>query len=440
MTNPTFPLPRVLDRAGWYLLSIIALFGLATSSVYQPGEILLVVLSAIALCYWWPFLKNSPLFWIMALWIVYVAARSAVAVYIHGYDNINPQLPPWEYVLGSAVAGLMSGLWLHSDPARLKWLVGFAIVGMLLYLLRDTDWGMVASALSGDGELTSRAFSTNYNRYATVVVLLLVAVLTLGTYFCATLRKRYAQWLFCALMISAIIFLWYVLILTGSRQAIVGATVATAFSLALVPYLLGYAQWWKYALVSGLVGGGVAVVALGSGYLLSDALAERIDQVFQSVAQLASNPDVATMDLSGSANKRVYILLSGLELVGSYWVLGVGPVDPSLFLDRYNAAHYHNIYLEVLVGFGVLGFLLFLGGLVGVVRFFGLGALDDDGNKPYWVFVIVSLLALLTMQLFSSRIASEMGRYIMLISLAGAGARYFVSLGGGASFKAKSKT
>ncbi|WP_201169109.1 O-antigen ligase family protein [Halorhodospira halophila] len=316
---------------------------------------------------------------------------------------------------------------MHADPRRLKWLVGMSLIGMLLYLLRDTDWQAVWSALAGEHPITRAAFSTNANRYATVIVVLLVALLTLGVHYGSGLAggvKRASAGLLIAL---GFLFLWYVLILTESRQGIVGAAVVTAVCVALIPYLLAWERWWRYTLVSVVVGIAAGVAAIAIGYVLSDAIQERFDQVVEAAVALAALPDTATMELSGSPNKRSYILLKGVELVRESPILGIGPLDPAPFLDRFETVEFHNVFLDVLVSFGVVGLGFFLTPLVALIWHYRGAVVFCPKDKPFVVFCAVALLSFLVTMMFSARISSDLGRYMLLISLSVAGLSYYKS-------------
>lgn len=93
---------------------------------------------------------------------------------------------------------------------------------------------------------------------------------------------------------------------------------------------------------------------------------------FKAVCALIANPEIVTGDEGdGTIVSRIHIWKSGIEIIGSNFILGVGPGDTNNELvNKYQVHHYkdplyrhsnaHNQFLETFIDLGLIGFLVLI--------------------------------------------------------------------------------
>ena len=117
---------------------------------------------------------------------------------------------------------------------------------------------------------------------------------------------------------------------------------------------------------------------------------------FKAVCELIANPKIVLgNDGDGTIVSRVHIWKSGLELIGSNFVFGVGPGDTNNELvKKYQLHGYkdpfrvnsnaHNQFLETFLDLGVIGFLLLM-----TILFYSFYKSVDNKNLLLFIFLFI---------------------------------------------------
>jgi len=181
-------------------------------------------------------------------------------------------------------------------------------------------------------DIATRVYSTlgNPNVLGTYFVL----ILPFATVFLIAARGRVLR-LFSML---ALLAMGAALVLTYSRGAYLGILIAMALFFVLLD---------KRLIVPGILAVGIAII------LMPDAVIGR----FLSIGDMTDTSTVF----------RVSIWIGAGAMIRDHWLIGIGPgegawwaVYPAYALPAVSTEHTHNLFLQVLAEFGVLGFLIFL--------------------------------------------------------------------------------
>lgn len=162
------------------------------------------------------------------------------------------------------------------------------------------------------------------------------------------------SWLNRVLLVGLVGVLFFLVLSQGSRQALLGGAVV-AGSVVMVVAL--YRAW--LAKDASLAMSFVAIAATVPFAVIA-AMSSRYWHRFERVPAALQDPGV-----DGSITGRLWMLERGFELWATSPIIGIGPNNYrfSLEADHFYAleigTYSHNNYMEVLVGTGLLGFLLF---------------------------------------------------------------------------------
>jgi hypothetical protein len=228
----------------------------------------------------------------------------------------------------------------------------FLVVIVIFALAAAIDWIVHAGALSRVGFLEDRSYQ-NTARMIASGFLVLFGVLIFG-------RFRWTEW--SASAAGAVLF-FYALLLTGARAPLVGLVLGVLLMLAMAARLANRQIRIRTGALPALL---VALALIGFIVVLLQSGTEtwtmrRLQNLFRFFANL----DLATTGEAGdrSAGTRVEYLYAALRYWSSSWqavVFGNGLLSfPQSFSGRYTAAHPHNIPLEILTEFGLVGFVIF---------------------------------------------------------------------------------
>jgi O-antigen ligase len=154
----------------------------------------------------------------------------------------------------------------------------------------------------------------------------------------------------------------------------------------------------------------VPLFAFDSG----DTLIKRIQMEWDSISSVASGDLQSAVDNSDSVGLRIDMWIAGAKAFLEKPLIGWGPGSGTLVLrgefTNLKFGHFHNLYIEILVSFGVLGSLL--AGYVGyhyikpVIAAYRLGRMPDALAAGILVVLVQSAATLL----FTIRIGQTEGR------------------------------
>jgi O-antigen ligase len=247
-------------------------------------------------------------------------------------------------------------------PRQLFLLVGVFLLAFLLYPAR----GMVLNYLRGityGGRIAlSRGLMANPNEYAAAAMAPLsmcVALLARGTR---------SKWLRAAL-ISAVGLLACSIAFTESR----GAFLAIACFMALV---ISRSRHRARALF------GIAIATIVVLATAPEAAWTRLG----GLAKWNRYDQAKNIDPEGSADARLAILRTAMDIIKDHPVLGTGMGTFQTVATEYNPAHKmlntHNTYVNVFCDLGLVGLILFLGMLAAPLRYANARARAIEGLSP----------------------------------------------------------
>lgn len=175
------------------------------------------------------------------------------------------------------------------------------------------------------------------------------------TFFSATVKQNRSLKFF---VLALCLVLGYLFVLANSRGPMLGLSLALLALLMLWFLLDGHRdKKSKYLLLLGVVG----LVALVVSVLSLDSVKHRF-AADAAVYQDLMKGDIQDMPYS-SAGSRIYMLKFGFSKLMESPFTGYGPYVKYL-IDESNLqikfGHLHNVYLEILLRFGLIGFIMLM--------------------------------------------------------------------------------
>ena len=410
------PRLALADRLGFLSLAALALLGLSFSDLQRLAMILLLLAFLIAAWDLRHALLRSPLAWLIAAWLLYLTVRTVSTGLSYGWEALDPYVDPDHYARGSALAAILAGLWLRDDPLRTRWLLGLALAGVLLWLALYTDWPAIQQLSPGRW-----VFGDNPNRVGLVMLITLLGLLTVGLGWAtsSTSLRPTLRWILGgASVLGAIAAFWGIWV-TGSRQILVACAVTLPVLTVLLVHRIGTDRQWKpWSMGLALVALFAALaVSLGLVGQVSDHASDRLEQRITSTVETVQefwegDGEVGTR---GSSSQRLFMLTTGWEAASERPLLGHGPINPDRWLSPVGQPHWHNIFIQTTIAFGVIGALLFLSGFIYIASNYRRTA-RKAGIDPYvMLFTVTSVFALAVVLFFTIRIDQAVGRWVITL-------------------------
>lgn len=192
-------------------------------------------------------------------------------------------------------------------------------------------------------------FSYNSN---TIAILNVLGILTI-IHWLKQVKKPVIRWgmfLFLALFLVVLVF-------TGSKKGLLGLL----FGIFLFFYQRVKGRKKFERIFLGLVVVVAIIWCVMNISFLYDILGYRFDEMFQVLFKTGSG--------DGSSRNRVSLIQEAIAIWASHPVLGVGLNNFSMIQDIGEAGYYaHNNYVELLADLGVVGFFLYYGMFVNMIR------------------------------------------------------------------------
>lgn len=376
----------IADRLGFGALLVLVATGPSPSigtTVHQTAMALLVLAALIVARELWPYLRRCKIAWLTLALIAYLVLRHGLALFENpgGLPSNNPYTA--DLLRVSVLIPLLGGFWLRGDTVRLRWFVAAGLFGIFLFLVHDVDWG----SLFGLDFYRHMFGSKNPNRAGLMAALLLLATCALGWGAIHWLRTNGYRWLVLAVTLLVIVgfatCLGVVLVVTASR----GSWLAFLSSLPVFLILIVMAVWpdMLRSLRAWLVGVALAVLVssalLGGTMYFSETVSSRVSEVTNSVHSFLESPDEALQN-KGSIYYRIQLWHGGIIGLAERPLIGHGPQmneRPATVPSGRNFGHLHNLYIETLYAWGLIGFLLFFAGHVAL---FGSAASSYRRGMP----------------------------------------------------------
>jgi O-antigen ligase len=393
----------------WIALPALVLLGLSTFSGVGGGNtaLFLLFLSFLAVL---PFHAGSmlrdPLFvatTAFLMWIAFIALEPSVGNDPEDAALVRNKAAEWARVF--LLPALLVGFWLGRTPRLLPWLPLLVAVGYTVKVLVLTSPEMFAAFLSGEKRAGYDDDITHFGIYS--VVALLAAGTSLGVVH-RVQRRCLRRALYAVAVVCAAVALGG-LIFSQTRAAWLATIVVLAIcGLGAVWIARQRTGSWR----PGLVALGIVVLVMAMAALLFHELL---------IARLLKQSDTVVRVLSGNWNDmpldpvgyRIYAWREGIIAWLERPLFGHGPaIDLFRFRGREHPAldflmHFHNVYINLLSTWGLVGLLLF-GGVALVLGMRAWRAWQAEILPPSAaVFLAGSIIALLVFGWFDQILLAD---------------------------------
>lgn len=349
--------------AAW--LGLTGLYGFCFSTGWAVAGVniswgLITVAALLLADEFWRDVRGLPLFWLMAVLTAYVVVQSLILV--QRYPILSEASNPhWSHVARvTGLASLPIAWWLMRCRRHIPALLTVAVAGVMVGLLRESQWSqMLAHGLANRdywGETPQKA------GYLWGLILTGAAVYTGSRFLHGDLTSRRCQ-----------------------RQ-IAGGAIMTAIATVPVLYSQTRGAWLGcagtvggYLLINaavllrrrerlGRLAASAATVVVITGGVLAFAPGNMVSQRLGSVERALNAAETGRLapviQADGSVGKRLLMWKVGLEAWTVKPVFGWG-VGGKPLVQQWSGepigkdGHFHDLYVDLLVGLGSVGFILF---------------------------------------------------------------------------------
>lgn len=392
-----------LALAGWYVLVIFAPYSTTGAGV---GYILLLVasfvfMSKIVFDFW-----KHPVFWVSLLLGAYILFRSLLAI------NLSPEIdemqnPHWSHFLEVMFPGfLLMGWWLARHPHHLFRILVFAVIGLIvgvIYQVGPQVWNGLA--------LTSRysfGYSPNYLGMVSGVGLVVVLV-----YIANTARINPTNLLLSFILIAVF---GVTLLVSQSRSAWLAFVVFSCVFFGHVFLVSRDKSHFKFMLIFFVLPSVVLALVYFLG--LIPLIVSRLEDERHTLSLLMHGDWREAAQEGRSIGTRLQLWFVGIQAVLEKPLLGWGGGAGQMLLSGSGHRHFHNFYIEFLVGYGIIGFSLFLICFVLLVREVMLAGREGVISRVMMLSLLYVALFISVALCFTLRIGQTEGRALLLMVMA----------------------
>lgn len=393
----------IIAFIGWYGFALLGTFSTSGANLGM-GFVLAATIPVLPA--FWRDVRDKPIFWLILTLTLYILIRSIFA--LQTYPEIDEQINPhWTHFL--RVAGLLAlpmGWWLYKHPIHLHPILLTALVGFLLGIIWNTQWDLVMA-----GKFYFRYIWGYHPNYlgllnaATIMALLSWLILPEKK---NVLRK---SWL---LGLPLLLLNCFFLYTSQSRAAWLSLPVGLLVFILCV-YYVWYFNKKKYLLILGSLGLVLTIMTVALFYYDQGSIfLQRISTEWSSILLILNGELEIALNKHGSISEHLQQWTIGIKAFLQKPFFGWGPGSGAIIMQKELAdlqfVHFHNIYLETLVGLGVFGLVLsFI-----VLYCFLKAAFDAIRNKllPTSLFTAMMATSAVTavMLMFEIRIGQTEGR------------------------------
>ena len=387
-------------------LYIFALFSAFSTSGSAVGMVLILAGTAFVLPRFWGDVRYEPVFWLSALLVLFILVRSFLA--LQEFPELgDAKNPHWkDFVRATPLFAIPLAWWLNERPQHLTPIIVTAIASVFLGIVYAGNWDLIL----GGHHFERGVWGYNPNFLGLVSG---AAILVIGSWILLSPRESHAlsRWILAAIPLG---FLALLLFVSQSRSVWFGFLLGL-LSLniwAVANWRVNNLGWMRSSqLMIGFLSVFVLVVFLSGVWGL--ALGRLLEDWGVVALFLRGDAGAAAME-GGAIGWRIEMWLVGWDAFRERpwfgWGPGASEVIPGAQSMETKLAHFHNLYLEVLVGLGVIGFMLALAIMVLVVaaavRATRLQLLSPVAAGALMAVTVLAAIALL----FMIRIGQTEGR------------------------------
>lgn len=411
---------KVRDGMGFIALLVFAFFAWLGTGVAHGALLSMVLLMMSDYRGAWQHLRRDPIAQIFMLFLGYLlvtavwASRQWPDTGQLQWNSVWPWISLW---LVFPVAW-----WLKASWKRIATIMMLAPLGLIAGVVRRSHWSDFPLWLNGE------RYEFGYTSLG-ISLLSLVILLGLLSFFPRSMSLARSAGTRIAVALGTavlLVFFLFVLLIAQSR----GAWLSLAFGIAMLIALTVSRRPAVTSRTPGLTPALLIAAALTAGavWQFGGQLAERIKSEADVVPKLLTLDEKQLPYTPWGA--RIHLSIWGVRLIAKHPWLGYGPGASATrhllkleFEGRSSGflaviehfSHLHNAYLEILVRFGLLGGMLFAGGLF----FFGRAMIEGSrrGALPgdFYNFGRVVLFTILFFGLFEFRLLHTDFRFLTML-------------------------
>jgi O-antigen ligase len=341
---------------GFYLFAGTAVLSVSGAAL---AAVIMLLAWSLSLPRVWQSIRPDPVFWLVLACLVYVLCSALLAA------HRLPETAAWQWEQAGKWAWLallpVVAWWLRSGPRRFYIAFTLFAAGAFLRMALNTPWEHLGDLVTG--VYRPWGFGLWHISFSAYLAIISLGLVLFSRRVLVAVGPGPGRWLVVAGILAALL-LCGVGIVVGKSRGTWLAMVAV-FPVIVLAYLhslrrQGNAISWK----SLGLGGAVLAVALAAG--LGPGLEHVSDRLFaeQETYESLLERDVSQVPLS-SVGTRIHLYKYGFERWLERPVFGWGAGSEAyliestgLFTGHYRPPHFHNIVLEILVRFGLVGLLL----------------------------------------------------------------------------------
>ncbi len=413
---------EILGLSGLYLFSFTAVLGIAGANI---GLLLMLIAMLLQLPDVWQCYRSSRLVRLVLLAVAYIVISAAVA----GYFLPETRSQQWDQMLrwGDLGLVLLVAWWLRGDPKRFYLSFALFAAGAFIRMFLFMPWDSVQAVL--DGSYRPWGFGLWHISFSSYLVVILLGLILFSRRWVLSVDSRLGRVLLILLLLLSMLVCIEGILISKSR----GTWLAALLVLPVVILLYGRTL---LCLKSGLsVGRVVAVAGVGvvmAGFVFSpqlDGVMERVTQERETFRLLLED-DVSRVPTS-SVGIRIHLWHYGIQKWLERPLLGWGTGTEEYLMkqkwesgvfgkSQYIPPHFHNIYIELLVRFGLVGFLL-MASIVWLI-YREVWRRYSDGQLPsdWFYFLVGTLVFSMIWSCFDIRIIKWDYRNFVLLFFAAA--------------------
>ncbi len=359
---------EIRDGIGFAALLVFAFFAWLGTGVAHGALAVMVLLMAVDYRAASAAFRHDPIARIFLLFVAYLLIGAGWAAHRWPETEQAQWSSVWPWVslwLMFPIAWWLKGRW-----DRTVLVMALAPLGLIAGIVRRSQWADLPRWLQGE----RYEFGYTSLGISLLSLVILIGLLSFLPRFFACAQRAASRAGVAFGIAALLLFFLFVLLIAQSR----GAWLSLASALLLVSGLAVSRRRTGASRPPGLMAALLVagVMALGAVWQFGGRLAERIRSEADVVPQILTLDETRLPYTPWGA--RIHLGLWGARLVSKHPWFGYGPganaprhllkrefdADPSGFLAVIeHFAHLHNAYLEILVRFGLIGGLLFGGGL-----------------------------------------------------------------------------
>ncbi|HHS83727.1 MAG TPA: O-antigen ligase domain-containing protein [Gammaproteobacteria bacterium] len=351
---------EIVGLSGLYLFSFTAVLGIAGANI---GLLLMLIAMLPQLPEVWRRYRSSRVVLCILLGVVYIIASAAAAAYFLP-ETLSHQ---WDQVLrwGDLSLILLVAWWLKDDPKRFYISFVLFAAGAFVRIFTFMPWDSIWDVL--DGSYRPWGFGLWHISFSSYLVVILLGLFLFARRWILSVTSRWGRLLVFLLLLFSLLICIEAILISKSRGTWLAALLVLPVVLLLYSRTLLRSKS-GLSMVRIAAAAGVVVVLLG--FVFSSQLSgvlERATQEQETYRSLLED-DVSKVPTS-SVGIRIHLWHYGVQKWLERPLFGWGTGTEAYLMEKkwesgiygdnsYTPPHFHNIYLELLVRFGLFGLLV----------------------------------------------------------------------------------